>query len=78
MKRIYDFLLTVNTYFLVLAAIFTVIESPWGSPLFVYTSCISLIDSIKIKNTNGIVVNCTFGAMNTYFLTGNIIYGLYF
>ena len=48
-KKIYDFLLTVNCYFLVLAAILTVVNSPYGSPVFMYTSIIGLIDAIKSK-----------------------------
>ena len=56
-KKIYDFLLTVNCYFLVLAAILTVVNSPYGSPVFMYTSIIGLIDAIKSKSQNGIIIN---------------------
>lgn len=66
-KKVYGVLLELNCYFLVLAAILLVVESKWGSPLFVYTSTIGLIDAINNKSKNGIIVNSTFAAMNTYF-----------
>ena len=47
--KIYSLIVELNCYFLVLAAIFTVIGSNWGSRIFVYTSLIGLIDSIKNK-----------------------------
>lgn len=47
--KIYSLIVELNCYFLVLAAIFTVIGSNWGSRVFVYTSLIGLIDSIKNK-----------------------------
>ena len=75
-KKIYDFLLTINCYFLVLAAILTVVNSPCGSPVFVYTSVIGLIDAIKNKSQSGIIINCTFLAMNTYFTINNIVNAL--
>ena len=75
-KKIYDFLLTVNCYFLVLAAILTVVNSPYGSPVFIYTSVIGLIDAIKNKSQSGIIINCTFLAMNTYFTINNIVNAL--
>ena len=67
-KKLYTLLLKLNCYFLVLAAIFLVINSEWGSPLFIYTSVIGLIDNIKSRNKNGIIVNSTFATMNTYFV----------
>ena len=74
--KIYNFLLTVNCYFLVLAAILTVVNSPYGSPVFIYTSIIGLIDAIKNKSQSGIIINCTFLAMNTYFTINNIVNAL--
>lgn len=75
-KKIYNFLLTVNCYFLVLAAILTVVNSPYGSLVFIYTSIIGLIDAIKNKSQSGIIINCTFLAMNTYFTINNIVNAL--
>lgn len=75
-RKIYDVLLTVNCYFLVLAAILTVVNSPYGSLVFVYTSVIGLIDAIKNKSQSGIIINCTFLAMNTYFTINNIVNAL--
>ena len=66
--KIYSLIVELNCYFLVLAAIFTVIGSNWGSRIFVYTSLIGLIDSIKNKVKSGIIINSTFLAMNTYFV----------
>lgn len=66
--KIYSLIVELNCYFLVLAAIFTVIGSNWGSRVFVYTSLIGLIDSIKNKTKSGIIINSTFLAMNTYFV----------
>lgn len=66
--KIYSLIVELNCYFLVLAAIFTVIGSNWGSRVFVYTSLIGLIDSIKSKTKSGIIINSTFLAMNTYFV----------
>ena len=66
--KIYSLIVELNCYFLVLAAIFTVISSNWGSRVFVYTSLIGLIDSIKNKVKSGIIINSTFLAMNTYFV----------
>ena len=66
--KIYSLIVELNCYFLVLAAIFTVIGSNWGSRIFVYTSLIGLIDSIKNKAKSGIIINSTFLAMNTYFV----------
>lgn len=66
--KIYFLIIELNCYFLVLAAIFTVIGSNWGSRIFIYTSLIGLIDSIKNKIKSGIIINSTFLAMNTYFV----------
>lgn len=65
--KIYNFIQNINCFFLVLAAIFTVTKSPFGSPLFVYTSTVGLIDAIKTKSWQGIIINSTFLAMNVYF-----------
>ena len=51
--KIYNFIQNINCFFLVLAAIFTVTKSPFGSPLFVYTSTVGLIDAIKTKKSAG-------------------------
>lgn len=65
--KIYNSIQNLNCFFLVLAAIFTVTENPFGSPLFVYTSAVGLIDAIKNKSWQGIIINSTFAAMNFYF-----------
>lgn len=66
--KVYSLIIELNCYFLVLAAIFTVIGSNWGSRIFIYTSLTGLIDSIKNKIKSGIIINSTFLAMNTYFV----------
>lgn len=72
-EKIYNFIMEINCYFLVLAAILTVTNSNWGSPLFVYTSIVGLVDSIKNKVRSGIIINSTFAAMNSYFTILTII-----
>lgn len=72
-EKIYNFIVEINCYFLVLAAILTVTNSNWGSPLFVYTSIVGLVDSIKNKVRSGIIINSTFAAMNSYFTILTII-----
>lgn len=68
MKKIYNFLLIVNVWFLVLGAILTILNSPVGSFVFLYTCVIGMIDSVKFnKNFNGIIINGTLGAMNLYY-----------
>ena len=67
-EKIYNTIISVNTIVLVLAAIFTVVGSPAGSFLFVYTSSIGFIDSMKNKNVHGIIINSTFLAMNLFFV----------
>ena len=68
MKKFYNFLLTVNVWFLVLGAILTVCKSSIGSFVFLYTCIIGMIDSVKFnKNFNGIIINGTLGAMNLYY-----------
>lgn len=66
--KIYNTIISVNTIILVLAAIFTVVGSPAGSFLFVYTSIVGFIDSMKNKNAHGLVINGTFLVMNLYFV----------
>ena len=66
--KIYSIIIELNCYFLVLAAIFTVVGSNWGARIFIYTSLVGLIDSIKNKVKSGIIINSTFLAMNTYFV----------
>ena len=72
-EKIYNIITELNCYFLVLAAILTVTNSNWGSPLFVYTSIVGLVDSIKNKIRSGIIINSTFAAMNSYFTILTII-----
>ena len=67
-EKIYNTIISVNTIVLVLAAIFTVVGSPAGSFLFVYTSSIGFIDSMKNKNVHGVIINSTFLAMNLFFV----------
>lgn len=67
-KKIYNLLQSVNTYLLILAAIFTGTGSILGSFLFCYTSTIGLIEGIRTKVTNAIIVNSTFLALNTFFV----------
>lgn len=72
-KKVYGVMLKLNCYFLVLAAICMAVGSKAGSPLFIYTSVVGLIDAISNKSKNGIIVNSTFAAMNTYFTIVNFI-----
>lgn len=65
--KIYNFIQNINCFFLVLAAIFTVTKNPFGSPLFIYASTVGLIDAIKTKSWQGMIINSTFLAMNVYF-----------
>lgn len=68
MKKFYNFLLTINVWFLVLGAILTVMNCSAGSFIFLYTCIIGMIDSVKFnKNFNGIIINGTLGAMNFYY-----------
>ena len=74
MKKVYDFLLAVNIWFLCLGAILTVINCPIGSFVFLYTCIIGMIDSTVFnKNFNGIVVNGALGAMNLYYCICTVI-----
>jgi hypothetical protein len=72
-EKIYNIIMELNCYFCVLAAILTVTNSPIGSFVFVYTSTVGLVDSIKNKIRSGIIINSTFLAMNTYFSILTII-----
>ena len=65
--KIYNFIQNINCFLLVLAAIFTVTKSSLGSLLFVYTSTVGLMDAIKTKSWQGMIINSTFLAMNVYF-----------
>ena len=71
--KIYNLIQNLNCFFLVLAAIFTVTENPFGSLLFIYTSTIGLIDAIKNKSWQGTIIDSTFLAMNFYFTILTII-----
>lgn len=66
-EKIYNVVMELNCYFCVLAAILTVTNSSFGSFVFVYTSVVGLVDSIKNRVRSGIIINSTFLAMNTYF-----------
>lgn len=63
----WQFLLSINTTILILAAICTVAHKPLGSFLFCWASMIGLIDSLAHKQKNGAIINSTFLAMNIYF-----------
>ena len=71
--KIYNLIQNLNCFFLILAAIFTATENPFGSLLFIYTSTIGLIDAIKNKSWQGTIINSTFLAMNFYFTILTII-----
>lgn len=73
MKKIYNFLLTINVWFLVLGAILTVVNSPLGSFVFLYTCIIGMIDAVKTNNFNGKVVNGALGGMNIYYCVVTIM-----
>lgn len=66
--KVYELLYKVNTVFLVLAAICVVKGLLLGNYLFVYASIIGLVDGLKEKNVNSIVINSTFIAMNLFFI----------
>ena len=72
-EKFYNIIMELNCYFCMLAAILTVTNSPIGSFVFVYTSTVGLVDSIKNKVRSGIIINSTFLAMNTYFSILTII-----
>lgn len=61
-------LIKINAWVLVLGAILTITNNPLGSFIFFYTCIIGLIDGIKQRNFNSILVNSTLGAMNTYYI----------
>lgn len=73
MKKFYDVLVTINVWFLVLGAILTVVNSPVGSFVFLYTCVIGMIDAVKTNSFNGKVVNGALGAMNLYYSILTII-----
>ena len=61
-------LVAINAWVLVLGACLTIAESPIGSFVFLYTCAIGLIDGIKKKNFNAILINGALGGMNTYYV----------
>ena len=67
MKKVYNFLLTINVWFLVLGAVLTVTNSVFGSFVFLYTCVIGMIDAVKTNNFNGKIINGTLGGMNLYY-----------
>lgn len=73
MKKVYDFLLSINVWLLVLGAILTVLNCPVGSFVFLETCIIGFIDSCNSKSFNGKIINGTLGAMNLYYSAVTII-----
>jgi len=73
MTKVYNFLLTINVWFLVLGALLTVTNIPAGSFVFLYTCIIGMIDAVKSKSFNGKIINGTLGAMNLYYCIMTII-----
>jgi hypothetical protein len=61
-------LIAINAWVLILGACLTVAGSPIGSFVFLYTCVIGLIDGIKEKNFNAILINGALGGMNTYYV----------
>ena len=61
-------LIAINAWVLILGACFTVAGSPIGSFIFLYTCVIGLIDGIREKNFNAILINGALGGMNTYYV----------
>ncbi len=61
-------LIAINAWVLILGACLTVAGSPIGSFVFLYTCIIGLIDGIKEKNFNAILINGALGGMNTYYV----------
>lgn len=73
MKKLYNTLVDWNVWFLVLGAILTVLNSPVGSFVFLYTCVIGMIDAIKGNFFNGKIINGTLGAMNLYYSIVTIV-----
>lgn len=73
MKKVYNFLLSINVWLLVLGAILTVLNCPVGSFVFLETCIIGFIDSYKNNSFNGKVINGALGAMNLYYSAVTII-----
>ena len=61
-------LIAINAWVLILGACLTVAGSPIGSFVFLYTCVIGLIDGIKEKSFNAILINGALGGMNTYYV----------
>lgn len=61
-------LVMINSWVLVVAACFCATGSIIGSFLFLYTCVIGLIDGIRNKNFDGILINGTLGGMNMFFV----------
>ena len=73
MKKVYEFLLTINVWLLVLGAILTVLNCPVGSFVFLETCIVGFIDAYINKSFNGKIINGTLGAMNLYYSAVTII-----
>lgn len=73
MKKVYDFLLAINVWLLVLGAILTVLNCPVGSFVFLETCIVGFIDSCKNSSFNGKIINGTLGAMNLYYSIVTIV-----
>ena len=64
----FEKLVMINSWVLVVAACFCVTGSSVGSFVFLYTCIIGLIDGIRNKNFDSILINGTLGGMNTFFV----------
>lgn len=73
MKKVYNFLLAINVWLLVLGAILTVLNCPVGSFVFLETCIVGFIDAYTNKSFNGKIINGTLGAMNLYYSAVTII-----
>lgn len=58
----------VTVFVCALAAAFCAASSIWSAPLFVISSSIGLIDSIKSKILTGSLINGIFLALNLYLI----------
>lgn len=73
MKKVYNFLLSINVWLLALGAILTVLNCPVGSFVFLETCIVGFIDAYTNKSFNGKIINGTLGAMNLYYSAVTII-----
>lgn len=73
MKKVYDFLLKINVWLLVLGAVLTVTNCPLGSFVFLETCVIGSIDAWQNNSFNGKIINGALGAMNLYYSIVTIV-----